>query len=88
MTRFTFCPEVVRKTYLDDAVAIAVLKQSATLDAVDIATAVDFITRGEAHHPFCCQVQPLPEFIFDACSYGQVHGCSAVLTTIDGCSKS
>ena len=87
MTRFTFCPEVVRKTYLDDAVAIAVLKQSATLDAVDIATAVDFITRGEAHHPFCCQVQPLSEFIFAACSDGQVHGCSTVLTPVKGGSE-
>ena len=83
MTSFTFCPEVVGQTHLDDAVAVAVLEQSAALDAVDIARAVDFVGWREAHYPFCHEVQPLSELVLDASADGHIDCCTAVVAAVE-----
>ena len=84
MTGLALHPDVVGECQLQHAVAVGVLEESAALDAVEVFPPVELITRCEPEDPLCDEVQPLPDFVFDAGTDGQTHRDAAVLATVVG----
>ena len=70
MTYFTLCPQVIGQRQPQLTVAVSILEQSATLDAIRVFLAVQTVVAAEVHRPLQCHVPALAGFILDATADG------------------